>query len=99
MRPYVAKTRSLVSLAFAVVPASKDQIALLADTFMREALSDGSVAVSVVKEFAAEELADILREELKLFPHSPVSMEVKRIMRKHFKRMARQVAKEILVGD
>lgn len=98
-RAYVAAKRQLAPIVIKVTPPDPEQIALLADTFMRAALEDGSGILDVFKQFTDYELLDVLREELKRFPISPVSMEVKRLMRKHYKNMARKVAREILIGD
>lgn len=98
-RAYAAVNRQLMPIKLKVQSPDPQQIALLADTFMREAISDGSGILDVFKQFTDYELCEVLREELKQFPHSPVSMEVKRLMRRHYKRMAKKVAREILIGD
>jgi hypothetical protein len=98
-RQYRIKARPKVALTLQVQKPSENQIQLLAEHFFGEAVTEGSDLVEAYQSIEPFMMIDILREEIRKFPRSPVAMEVKAVLRRLCRERAKKVARDILTAD
>ncbi len=96
-RRYTFRNRSKVDLTPKCFPPSEEAVKHLADEIFQSYFDDGSVAYACLDDIRDVEMLDILREELRDFPSSPVSVELRRRLKTKALEEAVQVASKVYV--
>lgn len=98
-RPYRFIHRKARELPVVVVKPTSAQLKALTDYFYADMTADGSGLVEVYEDISTFDLLDLLRLELIEAPLSPVSIELKRLIRVRSAEHAQSVAAQILEKD
>lgn len=85
-----------MSLDVAITPPSEESIRILELELYEQRMKDGSGAYLALSSLRSVDLIDVLKDELEECPESPVSKEVKRLVREQCRKDARQLARTIL---
>lgn len=96
-RRYTFRKRLKADLSPKCFPPSEEAIKYLADEIFQSYYDDGSAAYEALEYVRDIEMLDILKEEFRDFPNSPVSAELRRRLKEKASREAVKVAQEIYV--
>lgn len=98
-RKYQFKKKEKAELVPKLFKPSSEAIKHLADYIYEGYMRDGSAAYEAIEFLKETEMIDVLKEEFEKFPNSPVSIELRRFLRKKSYEEAARVAEEILVSS
>lgn len=97
-RRYTFRKRLKADLSPKCFPPSEEAVKCLADEIFQSYYDDGSAAYEALEYIRDIEMLDILKEELRDFPNSPVSVELRRRLKEVAMREASKVAQQIYVS-
>ena len=95
-RAYTFRKRKPVSLDVAITPPSEESVRILELELYEQRMRDGSAAYLALSGLRSFDLIDVLKDELQECPESPVSKEIKRLVRETCREDAWQIVRSIL---